>query len=261
MFDPGRNLLTLILAGAIGVLTVGAGVQWLVLGRADADRIQPAEAGQAPQMTVAAPDIGLDELSTYSAITDRPVFFADRRLPVIEVPADFDAAAEVASEPEPEPEPVAEIQAQVAGIVITPEMRLAMINDQKAGKTLVLSEGMTLEGDQGAWRLDRIAPRMAYFVADDGQQAALELKVHTAGLTVGTPPPARRRAEQPTEQPRRAAAEATAEEEEVAARPDDDEARARAEEVRRRVAERRAELRAEAARRARQEQQRRENND
>lgn len=247
IIDPQNNLLTTLLAGAIGLLLLVGLVLFLVLGRVNLDRIEPVGDTQVAAVAVAVPNTGLEVFEEYNEILRRPVFFSDRRLPVLES-ADFELDEVELVQAPVEEEPVPELKASVAGIIITPEARMAMIRDQEANRTLVLREGMSLEGDQAAWRLDRIEPRMVNFVSVDGRSADLELEVNTRGLT--RPASAR-----PAPTPVAAAAEAPETEDETADLAQvDDEARTRAEEIRRRVAERRAELRAEAERRAQQQQ-------
>ena len=242
------NLLTTLLGAiAAGLVLVALGLL-VLFGRADLDRIGPEGDTSVPRVEVAVAGGDLEPFDEYGEIIRRPVFFSDRRLPVIEV-----ASVE---EPEPEPEPVEEeveeepvpdLKAVVAGIIITSDLRMAMIQDQEANKTVIMREGMSLGGEQAAWRIDRIASRQVDFVSADGQRTGLELKVNTRGLTV---PSAQRRA--PERQEARAADEEIDGNEE---RPElDEDARTRAEEIRSRVAERRAELRAEAERRAREQQ-------
>ncbi len=251
MLDPQRNLLTLILVAVLGVLGVTALGSMFLLGRVDVDRIPASGSTAVDDVQADVPETGLAEFEQYSSIMERPVFFSDRRLPVVEL-ADQGDPGDVEVEPiEPEEE-VADLRAGVAGIVITPEMKLAMVRDDEAGKTFVLREGMSLEGEQAAWMIETIGPREVSFVSVDGRRTGLELQVHTSGLTVETPRPTSRLAQRDTESEERPdqPAEDGREDEEVS-----DEARARAEEIRRRVAERRAELRAEAERRARQRDQ------
>lgn len=263
LFDVQRNLLTTLLAGGIGVLVVAGGAQTLLLGSRDVDRIAPSGEIAIDASQVDVPETGLEQFDRYRAITERPVFFADRRLPVVEV-------LEEPEFEEPPPEQpfdegaIDDLRAVLAGIVITPDMRLAMIRDQAANKTVTLREGMSLDGEQAAWRLERIEARTVSFVSVDGRESGLELKVNTAGLTAGSPgeirTPASRRPEPepvPSDEQIESRTEAGTEAEAVS--PADADARARAEEVRRRVAERRAELRAEAERRARMQQQRQDN--
>lgn len=253
MFDLQRNLLTTLLAAGIALLAVAGGVLALLMGRPDVESIAPQGSTEAAEVQVDVPETGLKDYTEYSAILERPVFFSDRELPVVEAPGDTE---EMVVEEEPEEE-IEALDAAVAGIVITPDMRLAMVNDKQAGKTFVLREGMSLEGKQAAWRLDEIQPRQVSFVSVDGRSTDLELKVNTAGLRA----PAAARPPSDAEQPEQAqmqgepADPAGMEDERRAS----EEARARAEEIRRRVAERRAELRAEAERRARQRQEQQDN--
>jgi general secretion pathway protein N len=247
--DTRHNLLSVVLIGAIATLiAIGLASFWLFRAP-QIDGIQPAGRTPAVVERGVARNPELAELSEYRAIVERPVFFAERSLPVMEV-------AGTGQESEAEPEPAAEIEippleASVAGIIITPEIRLAMVTDQASDETLVLREGMALAGEKSAWKVAQIRPRGVRFETDDGRSEDIELEVETAALKTGAPPSARRtaaaeapgdQAEQPDDAPSQAA-DAQAE------------ARARAEEIRRRVAERRAQLRAEAERRAR------ENND
>lgn len=254
MFDLQRNLLTTLLAIGIGALVLAGGALALLMGRPDVEAIEPRGNTEAAQVQVDVPETGLEDFSAYSAIIERPVFFSDRQLPVVEAPGDPEQ--EVAVE-EDEAEEIEDLDAAVAGIVITPDMKLAMVSDNQAGKTFVLREGMSLEGKQAAWKLETIRPRQVSFVSVDGRQTDLDLKVETAGLQA--PASARRPTgeDESSEQPQ-------AEQEQAAAPQDErqasEEARARAEEIRRRVAERRAQLRAEAERRARQRQQQQDNN-
>ena len=240
--DTQRNLLTVLLLGGIAFLVVLGLLFFLLFGRVNVDAIEAAAIPPRASLDARTPDISLDELSEFAVITSRPLFFADRRLPIIE---NGEELAEAPVEEAPVEEPTPDLNAKVAGIVITPEMKLAMVNDQNTNQTLVLREGMSMEGDKAAWRVEEIRDRGVRFVTDRGEQAELELEVETRALAAA---PAPRRANQAaSEQNAQPAQPATNQDAEAAAR-------ARAEEVRRRVAERRAQLRAEAERRAREQQ-------
>ncbi|MGY6555628.1 MAG: hypothetical protein ACXIUM_14015, partial [Wenzhouxiangella sp.] len=151
IIDPQNNLLSTLLAGAIGVLLVLALVLYLVLGRVNMDRIDPLGDTAVAAVAVAVPQTGLDVFEEYNEILRRPVFFSDRRLPVLEA-ADFEGEEIEFVQETVEEDPVPDLKASVAGIIITPDMRMAMIRDQEANRTFVLREGMSLEGDQAAWR-------------------------------------------------------------------------------------------------------------
>ncbi|RFF29037.1 hypothetical protein [Wenzhouxiangella sediminis] len=252
MLDLQRNLLTTLLAAGIGVLVVAGGVIALLMGRPDLAAIEPQGSTEAAEVQVDVPQTGLEDFSAYSAIIERPVFFSDRQLPIVEAPGDEEQMAV----DEEEVEEVQDLKAALAGVVITPEMKLAMVSDEQAGKTFVLREGMSLEGEQAAWKLDVIQARQVSFVSVDGRQTDLELQVNTAGLDAPAPPVSTSDASQQQDaQPQGQQAEQPAD-----PRQASEEARARAEEIRRRVAERRAQLRAEAERRARQRQEQQDNN-
>lgn len=262
LIDPKRNLLTTLLIGGIGVLAVVGVTQTVLMGGVDLDRIPMIGDAGIGDSQVELPETGLADIDEYTAITERPLFFSDRRLPVVEI-------VEAPDDPEEPDDPIQEdpveaLRAVVAGIIITPEMRLALVRDEAANKTVTLREGMSLDGEQAAWRIETIGARQVSFVSVDGRQSELELKINTAGLQAGSPgqvqTPASRRASQADEaaSEERREAEAEAGQQPVANGAESD-ARERAEEVRRRVAERRAELRAEAERRAQQQRQRQEN--
>ena len=233
MFDLEKNLLTTVLAAILGFLgLVGLVFVGLFL-TSGVDRIKPADGQVISANPVEVPDTGLEELAEYAMIIERPVFFPDRRLPELAVAQEV---VETEIEPIPEPDPIEPLKAAVAGIIITPEAKIAMVNDEVAGKVMVLREGMSLEGEQAAWQLSEITPRKADFVSVDGQRSALELQVHTEGLVAGNSGLATNAAQ--------------AEAAQSADAVDPEEAQSRAELIRQRVAERRAELRARAAERA-----------
>jgi len=184
-----------------------------------------------------------------NAILQNPLFFADRSLPEIidEEEAARLAAAEQQAEEE-EPLATVELDARLAGIIITPDKRIAMIADNKSKKTLVLREGMALEGEQAGWQLAQISERTVSFAAGK-ESTELELHVNTEGLEA---PAANIRTErrqqasdtapdnqqQNAQQARNQASKDASQREQTAA------------EIRRRIAERRAQLRAERARQA-----------
>jgi general secretion pathway protein N len=255
LFDTRNNLLTVLLVVLIAALAVAMLAQFLMMGRADVAGIAPSGSTEVTRTEVDVPETGLQQLDRYGSITSRPVFFSDRRLPVIELPSEEElAAADLELEDE---EPIIELRAAVAGIIITPELKLAMVRDDAANKTLVLREGMSLDGEQAAWRLDSIDTRQVNFVSVDGRESLLELSVNTSALAAGSSGLTRQsNVQEPDPDQPQDRRQPTPPD--VSQQTD---ARARAEEVRRRVAERRAELRAEAERRAQLQQQQRDNRD
>ena len=246
--DTRRNLLSVVLVSGIALLLLVGLVAFLVFGRADVASIEPASTPDSLVNRPVAKNPELAEISEYLSIVERPVFFADRQLPVIELAGD---AGDTAPQPEPEPEPeveIPELEATVAGIIITPDLKLAMVNDNASKETLVLREGMAMTGDKSAWKLAEIRARGVQFQTDDGRTKDLEMEVETDALKTGAPP--RRQQTASDNQPQNGGPSGAASEDQEDAEAA---ARARAEEIRRRVAERRAQLRAEAERRAREQ--------
>lgn len=244
--DLRTNLLSVILIAGIATLVAVGLLSFWLLGGVDSGRIEPSGSARNVIDAPVAESPALAEIGDYSAIVERPVFFADRRLPVMEVAGDADAEAE------PEPAAATEIpplEAKVAGIIITPETKLAMVTTRGSEDSQLLREGMALAGDKSAWKVTEIRDRAVRFETDGGRSQDLELEVETGALETGARPVARTAAQTEQQQPPDQDAQAQEPADAQA------EARARAEEIRRRVAERRAQLRAEAERRAR------ENND
>lgn len=243
MIDLNNNLLTTLLGGALVTLGAVGVAQTVFMGRVDTDAIAPAGAASVEQAVVDRPDTGLLDVDDYRVITDHPLFFADRRLPAVQ--GDDAEAGDEEVEEEPLFAEIGELQLALTGIIIDPEMRIALITDQVSNETMVMSEGMALEGEQAHWSLESLSERIAKFVASDGREAELELEVYTSQLAAAGIQAGGRDGRQAQRGGRRG---------EQADGGADAEARARAEEVRRRVAERRAELRAEAERRRQQRQ-------
>lgn len=178
----------------------------------------------------------LGPASRYEVIRERPLFAPDRRPPPA-APAELPVAEIPVEEPPPEPVNVA-----LAGVVITPQGRFALVRDNLTGQMLRLREGMPLQGPQGAWTLAEIQPRQVVFAAGaDGTAVRSEvaLDIHRTPLPGAAPPSQQGLAEQADGQP-------------TAMAPAEDAARAaaqsRAEEIRRRIEERRAQIRAEQQR-------------
>lgn len=163
------------------------------------------------------------ELTQFAVITDRPVFNVSRQ-PVIlgdeiEGQEDDEELAE---------EDVAAPEVELAGVVITPDLRVATLRPKGGEESLLAFEGTPLEGNYGSWQVSRIEPRNVILRSGKGEEVRLELQVHDA--TIERPPEPKVEApEQPDEEGVDEAGE--------------DEPVSRAEEIRQRIAERREELR------------------
>ena len=233
------------------LLALAALTALLLRGATEPDPVSTSEQTLAAELdnlkTVSFNDRSGDDYS--AAILQRPLFFADRSLPeVVDEQEAARLAAQAEQQAEEESAPL-ELDARLAGIIITPDKRIAMIADNKSKKTLVLREGMALEGEQAAWQIAQISERTVSFAAGE-QSAELELQVNTKGL----PAPAAARtssaARAETNNTQRANQQQNAQQNTNNASDAASRREQTAAEIRRRIAERRAQLRAERARQA-----------
>ena len=69
---------------------------------------------------------------------------------------------------------------ELAGVVITPDLRVATLRVKGEEASLLALEGQPLEGDFGSWRVSRVEPRSAVLESASGDQVRLELQIHDA---------------------------------------------------------------------------------
>ena len=160
-------------------------------------------------------------IEQYAEIINRPVFNESRQ-PII-----GGELADGEDEELVEAEDVEAPDVELAGVVITPDVRVATLRVKGEETSLLALEGQPLEGDFGSWRVSKVEPRSAVLESSSGDQVQLELQIHDAMMKEPPKPPPEPEAES---QP--------ASEEDV-----EDAPMSRAEEIRQRIAERREELR------------------
>lgn len=214
-----------VLAAVAGVLVVVAlllGVVWSLPPAGSADSVGGADETLMPEV----PQLEESEpIENYAVVTERPVFNESRQ-PELEL-----GLAEEGDEESQEEVDAPEVE--LAGVIITPSLRMVTLREKEAGESLVAFEGQPLEGAYGSWHVSRIAPREITLSSGDGEELQLKLEVHNAKIA---PPPEPKKKEP-------AAEEQTAD---AAAAPEDRadaEPLTRAEEIRQRIQERREELR------------------
>ncbi len=237
------KLVGLILGAACGLLALIAAALFAGLGSG----VAPAPSGDAaserpvPDVDLAS-SFGLAEESAYAVIADRPVF-NETREPEVDDAEIVETGGVDPNDPTQSGEPPPPLEVQVKGIILAPDVRLAIVTDPTSNETLRLREGMPLEGELAAWTLSEIQPRKLVFDGAGADQVEVELQVNTGALTGGPAVSNRTARSGPTEVGNEQAAPA-----------EEMDAQARAEEIRRRVAERRAQLREEAERRRAQQE-------
>ena len=163
-----------------------------------------------------------EPLEAYTVITERPVFNASR-LPVIEEDL-TDEDEQLAEEDVDAPE------VELAGVIITPSIRMVTLRSKDQSESLVAFEGQPLEGNYGTWQVSHIEPREITLSSDNGEELQLKLQVHD--IKIEEPP------EMETEKGDETSASSGQSE-----KGDSDEPLSRAEEIRQRIAQRREELR------------------
>lgn len=228
-----------VLAGVAGVLVLVAlllGVVWSLAPSGSEGEGDDADAGMGvdiPQLSEPG------DLEQYAVVTERPVFNASRQPELV---------ADTGGEEGPDVVvPVEAPEVELAGVVITPSLRMVTLREKKEkGESLVAFEGQPLRGDYGSWHVRSIAPREITLASGDGEELQLKLQVHDAKIA---PPPK----PEPKARPQPAAA---ADGEQGGEDGGEDRPMTRAEEIRQRIQERREELRraAEEQKEANEEQ-------
>jgi len=186
----GNRLLSIVLAGICGCLLLlalilqagwGRGYRWSTLD--DSAALAAANIDREVFKLPAEKD--------YAATEARPLFNEDRK-PTPETPA----------EPDKPDVPPSTLNIALTGIVLTPKLHLALIQDKSKNSTISLREGMPMPGDQGDWTLTELKPRSAIFKqAPGGEEVEVELTTAVAsqkapagktgrpGVPAAPPPP------------------------------------------------------------------------
>jgi hypothetical protein len=206
-------------------VTLALGVIWSLPPNADSHN-RNADDGS---FGVEVPELPESEpIENFAVVTDRPVFNESRQ-PDLESEEGADG-----EDPDSLSEDVVvdAPELELAGVIITPSLRMVTLRKKNARESLVAFEGQPLHGDYGSWHVSRIEPREITLAAGDGRELQLQLQVHDAKIA---PPP------KPKPEPTSAevADNQTADDDSGA----NDRPLTRAEEIRQRIAERREELR------------------
>lgn len=172
---PPSRLLTLALAGLCGLLVVVLGMQrWLAGGEPDTSAIQVAAPAPGAPSALETRRFELPAEGEYAEVTARPLFNEDRR-PEQRDEAAQGAEAVAAEEAATEPPPVS-----LTGVIITPDERIAMLQNTKNREYVTLKQGEPLEG----WTLEEVEHRRIV-LSTGGRQQVVELEVYTGSLGGG----------------------------------------------------------------------------
>lgn len=182
----GNRLLGIVLAGICGCLLLlalilqagwGRGYRWAT----------PDDSAALAATNIDRETFKLPSEKDYAATDARPLFNEDRK-PTPEIP----------DEPAKPDVPPSTLNIALTGIVLTPQLHLALIQDKAKNSTISLREGMPMPGDQGDWTLTELKPRSAIFKqAPGGEEVEVELTTAVASQKApagkpgkpGAPPP------------------------------------------------------------------------
>jgi general secretion pathway protein N len=176
MSIQGAKLLTLTLACACGLLLLLALLLQMGLGRgyhwlsADEDAVSAPGAAKIDRVPFKLPPE-----TSFAQTQARPLFNEDRK-PTPDVPVE---AGVPAAPPVP-------LNVSLTGVILTPQLHLAMIHDNVKNDSAAVKEGMPLPGDLGGWTLTRVKERSAIFREGAGDEVEVELSTAVASPKPGT---------------------------------------------------------------------------
>lgn len=165
----GNRLLSIVFAGICGCLLLlalilqagwGRGYRWDT----------PDDSAALAATNIDHETFKLPPEKDYAATDARPLFNDDRK-PTPEVP----------DEPAKPDVPPSTLNIALTGIVLTPKLHLALIQDKSKNSTISLKVGMPMPGDQGDWTLTELKARSAIFKqAPGGEEVEVELTTAVA---------------------------------------------------------------------------------
>ncbi|HTI95701.1 MAG TPA: hypothetical protein VL425_04240 [Rudaea sp.] len=172
MSTQAAKLLSAILAGVCGVLLLLALAMQFGFGRGYAWLQPDVDSAQAASVAIDKTPFKLPPETQFADTTARPLFNDDRK-PTPDSPDAPDTPAP----------PKVPLNIALTGVILTPQLHLAMVHDKLKNKDMALKEGMPMDGDQGGWILTRINPRSAVFRETSGEEVEVELSTAVAGPT------------------------------------------------------------------------------
>lgn len=190
MSTQAAKLFSAILAGLCGLLLLLALAMQFGFGRGYAWLPPDADSAGVASVAIDKTPFKLPAEAQFADTTARPLFNDDRK-PTPDSPDTPDV---------PTP-PKVPLNIALTGIILTPQLHLAMVHDKLKNTDIALKEGMPMDGDQGGWTLTKINPRSAVFRETSGEEVEVELSTAVASQNSnprpGMPVPARNAPPQP----------------------------------------------------------------
>jgi hypothetical protein len=221
MEDNPVGVALIALCGLFVFFSLMLGVVWSL----PASGTMQEQVGEDGELSLDVPELADSEpIDRYAVITERPAFNPSRQPELV---LDTDEA----EEDELPEEDVDAPDVELAGVIITPSVRMVTLKQKDDSESLVAFEGQPLEGDYGSWHVSQIEPRKITLASGSGEEVQLSLVVHDIAM-------------QPPAEPEKKGKDIAAEESGAdKSSRDSDQPLTRAEEIRQRIAERREELR------------------
>jgi general secretion pathway protein N len=144
---------------------------------------EPDSADGGGTTTVAAlggEPVRLPPWSEYGEVLARPLFNESRAPELQASTTAVDPAAAGNANP---------LNATLSGVIISGDVRLALVTDNAKGETFDVRVGQPLEGDQSGWTLVELGPRGAVFEGVGLGRQSLELETDAKGSVPGAAPP------------------------------------------------------------------------
>jgi hypothetical protein len=180
---PGSRL-TLVLAGVCAALSAVVGWELMTPRRSTAATTVPAHPGGVSLPEIPSWDYRVPPAAKFNESVERPLFIVERRPPEPEKEGGtVTAAASAVQKP----------QARLLGVVITPQKRQALLQENGSDNVLYLEPGMTLQD----WEIKSIEPDRVVLTAGR-ETEALELRTFEELPGTAAAPPRRAGASAPS---------------------------------------------------------------
>jgi general secretion pathway protein N len=158
----------------VGVVALAALVVAQQAGLGSGYRLREAGASRERDTALAAIDrepFRLRAWAEYGEVLNRPLF-NDTRTPEPAEPVEGAAGGDGNTPP---------LNVTLTGVILSGELKLALVRDNAKGETQRVRVGQPLEGEQAGWTLIELEPRAAVFEGAGLGRQELELTVDTKG--------------------------------------------------------------------------------
>lgn len=131
-------------------------------GRVGLHPDDPAHVPSVPRLDLSQVRTDLPAMDRYAEVAQRPLFNADRRpLPPEEVGGEEEA-----------PPPPTPLEVTLTSVIISGDVKIAMVQDNRSRQSQSVRLGQNLEGEMAGWKLVELAPRKAVFEGPAGRAEA-----------------------------------------------------------------------------------------